>query len=86
LDGNVGLSSARAIAVANLFEESDIPGDRVVAIGEGASNPVGDNDTASGRQADRRVVIELSAPASTDRECQASVRQLRGDQPTVGMH
>ncbi len=63
--GNQGLSSARASAVANVIEEARIPGDRVQAAGEGASNPVGDNNTSVGRQANRRVVIQLFAPAAS---------------------
>jgi outer membrane protein OmpA-like peptidoglycan-associated protein len=69
--GNQGLSSARADTVANVFEAADISGDHLQADGGGTTNPVGNNDTASGRQANRRVVIELSAPATS---CPASPR------------
>lgn len=62
--GNQGLSAARATAVAKIFDEAAITGERVRAVGEGGSNPVGDNTTANGRQANRRVVIELAAPAA----------------------
>jgi len=62
--GNQGLSSDRAAAIANVIEGADISGDRIQVAGEGASDPVDDNNTASGRQANRRVIIELSAPAT----------------------
>lgn len=63
--GNQGLSSARAAAVADIIKAAKVYGDHVQAAGEGASSPVGDNDTAAGRQANRRVVIYLSAPAAS---------------------
>jgi len=63
--GNQGLSVARADAVANVIGAANIYGDHVHAEGEGTSNPVGDNTTTSGRQANRRVVIKLSAPAAS---------------------
>lgn len=63
--GNQGLSVARADAVANIIETADIYGDHAHAEGEGASNPVGDNTTTRGRQNNRRVVVELSAPAAS---------------------
>jgi outer membrane protein OmpA-like peptidoglycan-associated protein len=56
---NQGLSEARAATVASVFRQAKRPGERIISRGEGASNPVGDNTTAIGREENRRTVITL---------------------------
>ena len=57
---NQTLSEKRAIAVKSGLTERGIAGDRVSARGMGEANPVASNDTAAGRQRNRRVEIVLS--------------------------
>jgi outer membrane protein OmpA-like peptidoglycan-associated protein len=40
---------------------------RLSALGKGASNPVAGNDTASGRQQNRRVEVIISDPVAASR-------------------
>lgn len=54
---NWELSAARAARVVRLFAELGIDPGRMAAIGYGEHRPITDNDTASGRARNRRVVI-----------------------------
>lgn len=56
---NQGLSERRADAVASYLETRDVRGDRIISLGMGESRPITTNDTASGRQANRRVELTL---------------------------
>jgi len=57
---NWELSSARATAVVRYMEDKTaIPGDRLLAVGLGQNQPVGDNKTPEGRAANRRIEILL---------------------------
>lgn len=58
---NQQLSEARARSVANFLQSSGVSPYRVATMGYGASMPVTGNDTPSGRQANRRVEIEIKA-------------------------
>ncbi|WP_445115085.1 OmpA family protein [Acinetobacter sp. WZC-1] len=58
---NIPLSQARAQAVANYLAGQGVPGGRINAQGHGAENPVADNNTASGREQNRRVEISIYA-------------------------
>lgn len=59
---NQKLSERRAKAVANyLVEKKGIAADRVKSVGYGESQPIADNNTAAGRQANRRVVAVVAA-------------------------
>jgi outer membrane protein OmpA-like peptidoglycan-associated protein len=63
-DMNQALSERRAESVAMYLTGRGIAAGRVTSVGEGYSSPVADNDTAAGRQANRRVeVIIQNAPA-----------------------
>ena len=60
-DYNQSLSERRAKAVkASLSSTYGIEADRISAVGYGEARPVASNDTAEGRQRNRRVVGEMS--------------------------
>jgi outer membrane protein OmpA-like peptidoglycan-associated protein len=59
-DYNQALSQRRAIAVATALETRGIPATQIRAVGRGKSDPVAGNDTAAGRQQNRRVEIIFS--------------------------
>ena len=59
-DYNQGLSDRRANAVRTSLADMGISNDRISTHGYGEENPVSNNDTASGRQMNRRVEIVLS--------------------------
>ncbi|MFH1028496.1 MAG: OmpA family protein [Pseudomonadota bacterium] len=54
-DYNQGLSEQRAASVKNALEKLGVAGDRVVTIGYGKKYPLAGNDTADGKQQNRRV-------------------------------
>ncbi|MCD0469452.1 OmpA family protein [Flavobacterium sp. JAS] len=59
-DANLALSKSRAEAVVNYLKQKGIPASRFQLVdGKGQSNPVADNNTASGKASNRRVVITL---------------------------
>lgn len=61
-DFNLGLSHRRAESVRSYLLRQGIDTSRVSTQGMGESVPVGSNDTASGRQQNRRVEIIVSNP------------------------
>jgi outer membrane protein OmpA-like peptidoglycan-associated protein len=60
---NERLSERRASSVANYIESLGVNGSRVETIGYGESRPRASNNTASGRQLNRRVEIHVRANA-----------------------
>lgn len=54
-DYNQGLSEQRAASVKNALEKRGVAGDRVVTVGYGKKFPLAGNDTADGKQQNRRV-------------------------------
>jgi outer membrane protein OmpA-like peptidoglycan-associated protein len=54
---NLKLSAARAEAVKAYLVQHGVAADRIIARGEGAANPVADNETAEGRAKNRRVEV-----------------------------
>ena len=58
---NLTLSSNRARSVATILEGAQVLPTRFTIMGYGEAQPVGDNDTADGRQANRRVDIAIMA-------------------------
>jgi len=59
---NDGLSLRRAVAVQRFLAKAQVPGERLEVVGRGESDPVAPNDTAEGRQRNRRVeLINLGA-------------------------
>ncbi|MFP5419759.1 MAG: OmpA family protein, partial [Gammaproteobacteria bacterium] len=57
---NQALSERRAEAVQKALTERGIDGGRIAMRGYGKSSPVANNETAAGRQLNRRVEIVLS--------------------------
>lgn len=57
---NLALSKSRAEAVVNYLKQKGIPASRFQLVdGKGQGDPVADNNTASGKALNRRVVITL---------------------------
>ena len=61
---NLTLSEDRAEAVRFWLVGQGVPGERVTAEGFGAQFPVASNDTSEGRNQNRRIEIEMRAPAA----------------------
>jgi outer membrane protein OmpA-like peptidoglycan-associated protein len=59
-DYNQGLSERRAAAVRDALTGMGISSDRIQARGLGKSSPVADNESATGRQQNRRVEVIIS--------------------------
>ncbi|MEM7551073.1 MAG: OmpA family protein [Bacteroidota bacterium] len=57
---NWDLSVLRATTISNILVESGVPAEQVTASGKGESSPVESNETAEGRQKNRRTEIILS--------------------------
>ena len=59
-DANLALSKSRAEAVVNYLKQKGIPASRLQLVdGKGQSDPIADNNSASGKALNRRVVITL---------------------------
>ena len=58
---NWELSAARAATVVRLFAENGIDPDRLAVMGMGEQQPAADNDTAEGRNRNRRVLVVVLA-------------------------
>jgi len=56
---NQRLSELRANAVRDLLVKDGVPANRIDTKGYGASDPVANNSTPEGRQANRRVQLEI---------------------------
>jgi len=67
---NWELSAARAASVVHRFQRAGVSADRLSVIGFGEFRPAQTNDTAAGRDANRRVIIVIlageGAPAPSD--------------------
>jgi chemotaxis protein MotB len=83
---NWELSSARAASVVHRFARRGISPDRLSVIGFGEFRPAQSNDTAAGRNANRRVIIVIlageGAPAPADAAGMADAA-ARADQPAA---
>ncbi len=63
---NLALSQARATAVAKQLTKLGIPPRRLQALGKGESEPIADNTTAAGREANRRITFEFQSVPRND--------------------
>jgi len=63
-DFNQGLSERRANSVKSYLAGQGIGSTRLSASGKGKSAPVADNDSAAGRQQNRRVEVVISNPTA----------------------
>ena len=61
-DANVGLSQRRAESVRSYLVSQGIDASRLNSMGAGESVPVADNESAAGRQQNRRVEVIISNP------------------------
>jgi len=60
---NWELSAARSASVVHLFAKYGIAPERLAAVGYGEHHPIEDNETAIGRERNRRVVIVIQSNA-----------------------
>jgi len=72
-DYNQGLSERRADSVRDALTRMGIARDRILTKGLGESSPVADNNTAGGRQQNRRVEV-IVLDEGVDRTASAQVR------------
>jgi len=83
---NWELSAARAASVVHRFQKAGLAPSRLSVIGFGEFRPAQPNDTAAGRNANRRVVIVIlsgdGAPAPAD-AADAADEAHRADQPAA---
>ena len=56
---NQSLSERRSSSVSHYLQVQGIAGQRMISVGMGELRPIAINDTASGRQANRRVEITM---------------------------
>lgn len=76
-DYNRELSSRRARSIASFLQARGVDAVRVIEVSAGAAHPVGDNDSAAGRDLNRRVeitLVPLRDREAEDREAQANLR------------
>lgn len=66
-DYNVGLSQRRADSVKSFLAGQGIGTARLNTVGKGESNPVAGNDSAAGRQQNRRVEVIISNPLTVSK-------------------
>ncbi len=59
-DYNQSLSTRRAQSVAGYLTGKGVTSERIITVGAGETRPVASNDTANGRQANRRVELTLT--------------------------
>ncbi len=72
---NWELSAARAASVVHLFAQQGVDAGRMTVVGMGEYHPVASNDTAEGRNRNRRVVVVVVADENS--------RQLAGADVTA---
>ncbi|CAM5459670.1 flagellar motor protein MotD [Rhodanobacter lindaniclasticus] len=74
---NWELSAARAASVARLFATTGVAPDRLGIIGWGEVRPLADNDTAEGRNQNRRVLVVVMNDAAATPRQQRDAQQWR---------
>ena len=81
---NRDLSEARAMAVLEALADRRVPISRITAKGYGETQPIADNDSEAGREANRRIEFRLLAPAPAAGESAEGVMEAPGAQPPDG--
>jgi outer membrane protein OmpA-like peptidoglycan-associated protein len=69
---NMGLSERRAAAVKAYAVSQGVPSSRLITMGKGFSEPIGDNATDAGRAENRRVEIVIVANDQLKKEAASS--------------
>ena len=59
-DSNQGLSERRAQSVQSALTERGVASNQITAVGKGEHSPIAGNDSAGGRQSNRRVELIFS--------------------------
>ena len=82
--GNQRLSQQRANAVLDGLRVRRVPVSNFRAVGYGEENPIADNETAEGREANRRIEFTLIVPESTEEltaleQIEAEAAEANGD-------
>lgn len=77
---NQRLSEQRAESAGEYLQEQGIRSDRLTITGKGESEPVATNETAEGRQLNRRVEIAIFASEDYREEVQEKVNTNEGDE------
>ena len=80
-ESNTALSLARATAVVDyLVEKHGIPRSRIIPVGHGEERPIASNDTAEGRQKNRRVEIVI-LPKASEQSYEADAKRAAHHRP-----
>ncbi len=80
---NWELSSARAASVVHLFEEEGVDPKHMQAIGYGEYKPIAENNTAEGRNANRRVNLVILGQGDRRRIMQKRIQSLKQEPETT---
>lgn len=87
--GNQRLSQQRADAVLDALRVRRVPVSSFRSVGYGEENPIADNETEAGREANRRIEFTLIVPESTEEptaleqiEAEAAAAEQTGDEAT----
>ncbi len=81
---NWELSAARAASVVHLFSRRGVKPQRMAAVGYGEYRPIADNDTAEGRNRNRRVVLVI--PGADLPRHELELRRAMGESSASGLN
>ncbi|NNL34264.1 MAG: OmpA family protein, partial [Silicimonas sp.] len=76
---NQQLSQARADAVLNAIMARRVLTSNLTARGYGEDQPIADNDTESGREANRRIEFQLVTPEDSEEDAEQSAEAAGDD-------